>query len=82
MNVVTSSILIKAKSKFITTNKQISKLEVNEITQPRQSGRFRGVSIGRDKDGYFVTTHRSRSKSYINVNKIPDYKIKKVASTG
>ena len=41
-----------------------------------------GVSLGKDKDGYFVYTHRARSKSYKTPNLIPDSKIKFIETTG
>lgn len=63
-------------------DKHSSKLEVNEGTYCRRSGRFNGVSIGRDKNGYFVFTHRARSKSYDSVGKIPNSVIKYIESTG
>lgn len=44
--------------------------------------KMKGVSLKKDKDGYFVTTHRCRSDSYESPDKIPDYKIKRIASTG
>lgn len=68
--------------KFLITSKRANQLAVNEITQPRRSGRYKGVSIGRDSQGYFVTTHRARSKSYPSTSKIPKSKIRFVASTG
>lgn len=58
------------------------KLEKMEITYPRTSGKFRGVSLGRDKNGVFVMTHRARSKSYERQNKIPLKDIRFIASTG
>jgi hypothetical protein len=41
-----------------------------------------GVSLGKDKKGYFVYTHRCRSASYDTPYKIPKNKIEFVASTG
>ena len=48
----------------------------------RKSGRFKGVSIGKDKDGVYVYTHRSRSKSYPKQSSIPDSVIKTIERTG
>lgn len=42
----------------------------------------KGVSLGRDKDGYYVYTHRARSKSYPTPAKIPHSKVTFVSSTG
>ena len=63
-------------------NKRAAALSKCEITSPRHSGAFRGTSIGLDKDGYFVTTHRARSKSYPSLGAIPQKDRKFVASTG
>lgn len=68
--------------KFNMVNKRVNQLTLNEITYPHQSGRYAGTSVGRDREGYFVTTHRARSKSYPNPIKIPDSKIKVIKSTG
>lgn len=68
--------------KYEMTNKSWKDLEVGEITNCRRSGKFNGVSIGRDKDGYFVMTHRARSKSYPELNNIPKKDIKFIVSTG
>lgn len=56
---------------------------VTELEPPTSGDKdFSGVSLGADENGWFVMTHRSRSKSYPSIDKIPDAKIKKVASTG
>ncbi len=60
----------------------ISKLKVNEMTTPRLSGRYRGTSIGRDRQGYFVTTHRARSKSHPTAASITLREITWIRSTG
>ncbi len=41
-----------------------------------------GCSLGADKDGFFVYTHRARSKSYPEIDKIPQSKIDFIKSTG
>ena len=38
---------------FVLANKKVNDLETGEATYPRKSGKFKGCSIGRDKDGYF-----------------------------
>ena len=68
--------------KFEIVSKGIQQLAINEITTCRKSGRYYRTSIGRDKNGYFVTTHRCRSKSYSNVAKIPNKEIQFIRSTG
>lgn len=41
-----------------------------------------GVALRRDKNGYFVSTHRARCKSYETPDKIPIKKIQFIRSTG
>ena len=62
--------------------KTIAQLKVGEMTYCRHSGRYSGVSIGRDEDGYFVATHRARSESYPDPAKIPLKKLAWIRSTG
>ena len=42
----------------------------------------KGCSLGADKSGFFVYTHRARSKSYPTVEDIPQKDIKFIESTG
>jgi hypothetical protein len=42
----------------------------------------KGCSIGADKNGFFVYTHRARSKSYKDPLKIPKRAIDFIESTG
>ena len=63
-------------------DKPISELELNEGTFPSPSGRYNGVSVGRDQDGFFVFTHRARSDSYDQPSNIPDSVIEYIESTG
>ncbi len=63
-------------------HKLISQLQVGEITLCRHSGRYNGVSIGRDDDGYFAMTHRARSESYPTPGAIPLKKLAWIKSTG
>lgn len=74
----------KKSSRFITpfVDKRNEDLEIGEKTHPRQSGKFNGVSIGRDEDGWYVFTHRARSESKKSVDKIPKKDIKWIESTG
>lgn len=44
-------------------------------------GKKPGCSLGRDKDGFYVYTHRARSKSFPRPSAIPKDKIKFVDST-
>jgi hypothetical protein len=41
-----------------------------------------GCSLGKDDKGYFVYTHRARSKSYPTKDKIPIKDLKFIDSTG
>jgi len=42
----------------------------------------KGCSLGADKDGFFVFTHRARSKSKLSIEKITQKEIKFIESTG
>jgi hypothetical protein len=59
-----------------------SQLELNQATTPRQSGKYKGCSIGRDRNGLFVFTHRARSDSYPTLKAIPLKTVKWISSTG
>ena len=67
---------------FTLVDKKISELEIGEAIFPMKGGRFKGCSVGRDKEGYFVFTHRARSKSYETANDIPLKWISWIESTG
>ena len=41
----------------------------------------RGFSVSKDKAGFFIYTHRSRSKSYKSLSRIPASAIKSMKST-
>ena len=70
------------KQKFMMVDKRIDELESGEYTFPHQSGRYRGTSVGRDDNGYFVCTHRARCHSRPSVADIPDKVIQFIRSTG
>jgi hypothetical protein len=42
----------------------------------------KGNGIGADKNGFYVYTHRARSKSYESIDKIPQKDIDFIESTG
>ena len=63
-------------------DKPIPELNVNEATFPHHAGRFKGVSVGRDPNGFFVLTHRARSDIYDQPSDIPDSVIESIESTG
>ena len=62
--------------------KRVTDLNVGEMTWCKHSGRYNGVSIGRDDDGYFACTHRARSESYPRPGEIPASKLRWIRSTG
>lgn len=67
---------VNSSSRYI--NKQIFGLKI-----PKINGKsFDGVSLGADKDGFFVYTHRAKSKSYQTVEKIPNKDIIFIETTG
>jgi len=73
------------KAKFIygvKVNKIKNGIGYGLVKPKDQVGRFEGVSVGVDKNGFFCYTHRARSKSYPTLSKIPDSKIKFIESTG
>ena len=42
----------------------------------------KGVTLAKDKDGFFVYTHRARSKSYKGIMTIPTKVVDYIESTG
>ena len=44
-------------------------------------GHSKECSLAKDKDGYYVRTHRARSKSYENIKDIPKKDVDFVRST-
>jgi hypothetical protein len=67
---------------YKTVEKNVSDLQVGEMTWCKHSGRYTGVSIGRDDDGFFACTHRARSESYSSPAAIPTKKLAWIKSTG
>ena len=56
---------------------------VYDLTIPNIDGKsFNGVSLGADKNGFFVFTHRTRSKSKPTIKKIPNKDIIYIETTG
>lgn len=70
-------------AKMVATARRLAK---DESVSPSEHGDPRlqdaGVSVKKDDDGYYVTTHRLRSKSYESVGKIPDSEIERIEATG
>lgn len=59
---------------------------IHGLTKPKEltekSPKADGVSLGADKDGFFVYTHRARSHSHASPDKIPIKEINFIESTG
>lgn len=56
---------------------------VTGLTAPKIKGKsFKGVGMGADKNGFFVYTHRARSKSHPTPEKITKTEIEFIESTG
>ena len=50
---------------YITSNSYYKNKKVMDLRMPKVKDKsFYGVSLGANKDGFFVYTHRARSKSY------------------
>lgn len=57
--------------------------KISEQSIPKeQEKKFDGVTIRQDNGGFYVCTHRARSKSYESIDKIPSNIIKQIESTG
>lgn len=76
----------KFDGRFVDIIEPVSKPSVDEsnaVAKPEGLRRLmKDVSLGRDANGYYVYTHRCRSKSYPTPHDIPERRIKFVASTG
>ena len=73
-------VLAKGMPEYV--EKPIEELEIDEATWPSPSDKFKGVSVGRDKKGYYTFTHRCRGDSYPSPDKIPKSQIDWIESTG
>jgi hypothetical protein len=65
--------------------KLIALLEAGDGALPKPDhlkSKMDGVSLKKDDDGYYVFTHRCRSKSYKTPYDIPDSVIEHIESTG
>lgn len=72
--------------KLCASNSSYSNGIVKGLIKPtgfnKITSKAKGVSLGADKDGFFVHTHRARSKSYKNPLKITKKWIDWIESTG
>ncbi len=56
---------------------------VFDLHIPKIEGKsFKGVSLGADKNGFFVFTHRARCKSKPDIKDIPNKAIEFIETTG
>lgn len=67
--------------RFIT-DKRADQLDVGERSKPKTGGRYKGLGVGRDINGYFVYNRAMRSLSYNQPYEIPDVVIKIVKKKG
>lgn len=67
-----------AKSK----TSKLSSRESKEAIEIFGTFQKRGFSISKDKNGFFIHTHRCRSRSYKSMKNIPAKVIKFIKSTG
>lgn len=61
---------------------KLTSQESKDATRLFGSFKARGFSVSKDKDGFFIWTHRSRSKSYKSLSRIPKSVQKFLESTG
>ena len=71
-----------ARKGYKMVKKMVSTLQVGEMTYCKHGGRYDGVSIGRDEEGFFACTHRAASERYPSPAEIPLKTIKWIRSTG
>lgn len=71
---------------LVTSSSRYDNGRVYGLRKPTGMGKISpklsGVSLGADADGFFVYTHRCRSKSYKDTLKIPKKVIDFVETTG
>lgn len=71
---------ITSGSRYVEGGRVFGLSKPNELRE--KSSKTDGVSMGADKNGFFVYTHRARSKSYKEPGKIPIKDIEFIESTG
>jgi hypothetical protein len=71
---------------YITSSSTYKKGKIFGLNKPNEmntiSEKASGVSMGADKNGFFVYTHRARSKSHSSPLDIPKKEIDFIESTG
>jgi hypothetical protein len=72
--------------KYATSSSRYNNGSVFGLTKPsgmlKISSKIKGCSMGADKEGFFVYTHRARSKSFPSPLKISKKSIEFIESTG
>lgn len=72
--------------KYVTSSSRYDNGRVFGLTKPlgmsKISSKVNGCSMGADKDGFFVYTHRARCKSFLSPMKITKKCIDFIESTG
>ena len=72
--------------RYVTSSSRYDNGRVFGLTKPlgmsKISSKISGCSMGADKDGFFVYTHRARCKSFSNPMKITKTCIDFIESTG
>lgn len=68
----------KQVSSFDIVDKGLYDLEPGEITPLREEGKYAGLQVGRDKEGYFARGPNGRTKSYQWSGAIPDEELRKL----
>ena len=72
--------------KYVTSSSRYNNGRVFGLAKPlgmtKISSKISGCSMGADKDGFFVHTHRARSKSFATPLKITKKAIDFIESTG
>lgn len=72
--------------KYVTSSSRYNNGRVFSLAKPsamtKISSKISGCSMGADKDGFFVYTHRARSKSFATPLKITKKSIDFIESTG
>lgn len=70
-------------SLYIVSGTKVENGHARPLKKPRGLGiKMKGVSLGADKNGFYVYTHRARCKSYSSPETISDKDIKFIESTG
>jgi len=69
--------------KFLNSGSKYNNGIITGLKKQKVKGKsFNGVSLGADKDGFFVYTHRARCKSYNEIEDITQKDLNFIKSTG